>query len=196
MKFINQLIMIIVVSLFINTSINAQVNPYSQVDTNSLESIRLDYYASLEDDDVLDKLVNTIEIKYGKDAQKYPILIKAYYGGLLSIKSRNAFWPFTKLGYFNDSMELLSKAVEQSPENLEIRFIRFAILHHIPGFLGHSIEKQEDAEKIYSLIQKKDYTFINSEIQQGIAEFLVSTERISKDKINNLLKIYPQLALK
>jgi hypothetical protein len=93
-------------------------------------------------------------------------------------------------------MELLSKAVEQSPENLEIRFIRFAILHHIPGFLGHSIEKQEDAEKIYSLIQKKDYTYINSEIQQGIAEFLVSTERISKDKINNLLKIYPQLALK
>ena len=179
-----------------NISLQGQINPYSQVDLVSLENIRLSYYASLEDDDVLDKLVNTIEAKYGMHSQKYPILIMAYYGGLLSIKSKNAFWPFTKLSYFNESMELMSKAVELSPENLEIRFIRFAILHHIPGFLGHSDEKKEDAEKIYSLINKRDYTYISSEIQKGIAEFLVSTERISKEKINNLLKIYPQLALK
>ncbi|MCK9279794.1 MAG: hypothetical protein M0P71_04175 [Melioribacteraceae bacterium] len=196
MKFINSLLALFLVITFMSVSLKAQINPYSQVDLGSLENIRINYYASLEDDEILDKLVNTLETKYGKVTQKYPILIMAYYGGLLSIKSKNAFWPFTKLSYFNESMELMTKAVALSPENLEIRFIRFAILHHIPGFLGHSEEKKEDAEKIYSLIQNQDYTYISSEIQKGIAEFLVSTERISKDKVNNLLKIYPQLALK
>ncbi|HOI30305.1 MAG TPA: hypothetical protein PLZ15_11175 [Melioribacteraceae bacterium] len=156
-----------------------------EIDLEILEYIRTNYYASVENEDLVEVIEKYIEKNFSADKGKYPNLILAYVAALQSVKSKHAFWPLTKLEYFNESMDLFSRVVSREPNSLEIRFLRFAILHHVPGILGHSAEKQEDANEIFKLLLKKDYSSIKEEIQIGIAEFLVRSERLdpSKEKI-------------
>ncbi len=153
-----------------------------EIELEVLEYIRTNYYASVENEDLVEVIEKYIEKKFSSDKEKYPNLILAYIAALQSVKSKHAFWPLTKLEYFNESMELFSRVVSREPNSLEIRFLRFAILHHVPGILGHSAERQDDANEIFKLLFKRDYSSITEEIQIGIAEFLVRSERLEPEK--------------
>ncbi|MDQ7817766.1 MAG: hypothetical protein RDU14_12140 [Melioribacteraceae bacterium] len=149
-----------------------------EIDLDVLEFIRTNYYASVENEDLVEEIEKFIVRNFSSDKEKYPNLILAYIAALQSVKSKHAFWPFTKLEYFNQSMELFKNVISKEPNSLEIRFLRFAILHHVPGFLGHATERQEDANIIVRLLLLKDYSSISEDIQQGIAEFLIKSKRL------------------
>jgi len=149
-----------------------------EIDLDVLEFIRTNYYASVENEDLVGEIEKFIVRNFSSDKEKYPNLILAYIAALQSVKSKHAFWPFTKLEYFNQSMELFKNVISNEPNSLEIRFLRFAILHHVPGFLGHASERQEDANTIVRLLLIKDYSSISEDIQQGIAEFLIKSKRL------------------
>lgn len=159
-----------------------------EIDLYQLEFIRTNYYASVENEYLIGVIERFIERHFSSDKEKYPNLILAYVAALESVKSKHAFWPHTKLEYFNKSMDLFKKVINNEPNSLEIRFLRFAILHHIPSFLGYSEERREDAEYITKLLLKKDYSSINEEIQQGIAEFMYKSKRLSSSQEKLLLK--------
>lgn len=168
---------------------NGKIKSGSQeIDLYQLEFIRTNYYASVENEYLIGVIERFIERHFSSDKEKYPNLILAYIAALESVKSKHAFWPHVKLEYFNKSMELFKKVISNEPNSLEIRFLRFAILHHVPGFLGHSAERQEDANYIVNLLLKKDYSSIKEEIQQGIAEFMYSSKRLSSYQEKILLQ--------
>ncbi|MBI5807230.1 MAG: hypothetical protein HZA74_02405 [Ignavibacteriales bacterium] len=72
------------------------------------------------------------------------------------------------------------------PDNLEIRFMRFSILHYVPSFLGYNSEKENDAAVIVKLLMRKDYSILDSEIQKGIAEFMINSKRLDDNSILSL----------
>ncbi|GJQ61885.1 MAG: hypothetical protein SCALA702_09380 [Melioribacteraceae bacterium] len=149
-----------------------------------LETLRLKYYSAVENEDsvsIFEEHLNTLSKEYGESN-----IITAYEGALFAVKSKHAFWPFSKLTYLKDSMRLLDKAVTNSPENLEIRFIRFSILHYVPDFLGWNEEKNADKDMIVSLLLDGSYDNIPSELVLGITNFLIESERLSHEKINLL----------
>ena len=158
------------------------------IDPELLETIRLNYYASVEDEDFVERTEALIEKNFSNDKNKYPNLILAYVAAFESVKSKHAFWPFTKLEYFNNSMELFKKVIDTDPQNLEIRFLRYAILEHVPSFLGYSKERNEDAQVIFLELLKNDYSSIKPDIQKGIAEFLLRNKRLSIEQQDKLAK--------
>lgn len=149
-----------------------------EIDLDVMEFIRTNYYSSVENEDLVEEIEKYIVKNFSSNQEQYPNLILAYMAALQSVKSKHAFWPLTKLEYFNKSMELFTTVVGKEPNSLEIRFLRFAILHHVPGILGHSSERQEDANTIVRLLLLKDYSSIKAEIQQGIAEFIIRSKRL------------------
>ena len=152
-----------------------------------MERLRLTYYRSVDDEEVMDDLEKLIfSEEFGSDSSGQPAIIVAYKGAFEALKAKHAFWPVSKLNYLNKSLEILSKAIEIEPNNLEIRFLRFSILHHVPGILGHSDETQEDAEIIYHLVIN-DYNNLSLSLQRGFVEFLISSERLSEEQ-NHLLR--------
>lgn len=160
------------------------------ININDLEFIRNNYYASVEKEELVAKLETFIEKKFTRDRSKYPPLVLAYVAALESVKSKHAFWPHEKYNYFQESMKLFSETIQKEPQSLEIRFLRFTILHYIPSFLGYSEERQNDASVILRELKKKDFSSIKPEIQKGIAEFMIRSERISKFEINILKKSF------
>lgn len=166
-----------------------------QVDTSTLNFIRTQFYLSIENEEETEKLIEFIYKKFSRDFSKYEPIILAYYGSLEALKGKHAFNPFNKLSYLNSSMEKIGESIKQEPYNLEIRFLRFSILHHLPSILGYSKERKEDMIIIYDLLLLKDYSILGKEIQKGIVEFMIESERLSKKQVNELKKISSTLAL-
>ncbi len=173
-----------VLLLFVlSTSFSAlnKSNHYSD-EVKLIDDLRLSYYAGVDNEEYIDTLKKIIISNFGEEAESYSPLILAYNAGIYALQSKHAFWPFTKMSYLNDSMELFEKAINKEPDNLEIRFMRFSILYYVPGILGYAKEKKNDLEIIYNLLLQNDFSNVSYEIQQGIVEFLLESEMLSSDE--------------
>jgi hypothetical protein len=157
---------------------------------DKLEYIRVSYYESVENENVVEKVERYISVNF-PDGKNCPAVITAYRAAIQSVKSKHAFWPVTKLEYFNESMELFEKAVKSDPNNLEIRFLRFTILHYVPSFLGHGSERNADMLVILKKLGEKDYSMIKAGIQKGITEFLIRSGRLTAKQEKYLYSLYP-----
>lgn len=52
--------------------------------------------------------------------------------------------PFKKMSHFNKGKDYLTTAIEADKQNLELRFLRFAVQAEAPGFLGYRQNLEED----------------------------------------------------
>ncbi len=146
-----------------------------------MEEIRQLYYQGVEDESYIAELAGVIRAEFGADTSSYSPEIIAYLGGVEALKSKHAFWPFSKLGYLNKSMEIFARAVSRAPESLEIRFMRFSVLHFVPDFLGFNEEKREDVKILVRLLAEgegADYT----ELHRGIVNFMLESGRLNEEE--------------
>jgi hypothetical protein len=102
----------------------------------------------------LRKLYNEAVIK--KDsAEKFLILMDAvknettpillcYKGMAKLMQSKYLINPYSKIESFNSGKNILEKAVNKEPDNIEIRFMRFSIQTNVPSFLNYNNNINED----------------------------------------------------
>jgi hypothetical protein len=152
----------------------------------TLEKVRLTYYKSVEDEDYLDTLQTYINYARDKSFSNNESILLAYEGAIASVKAKHAFWPFTKMSYLSESMDTLQKAINMDENNLEIRFIRFSILHYVPGILGYGDELNQDLTKIVELLEDESYSSLTDSIVNGISDFLIESERLTQDQLNRI----------
>lgn len=177
--------LIIVSIIFPNSIFGINNIPFDESEISILTNLRLKYYQAVEDEDYLDELESFVKNEIPK-REKFKVYSIAYSGGIAAVKSKHAFWPMKKLNYLKESLRFLNQAIEMDPDNLEIRFMRFSILHYVPSFLGYNSEKENDAAVIVKLLMRKDYSILDSEIQKGIAEFMINSKRLDDNSILSL----------
>lgn len=68
----------------------------------------------------------------------------AYLGAFQAIMANHVFSPLEKLSTFNQGRKNIDKAVQQSPLDPEIRFVRLSIQKNSPAFLGYNNQIDED----------------------------------------------------
>lgn len=161
-----------------------------------MNEMRIVYYSAVEDENKIKDLDSMINNNFKCGKFDCPPIIIAYKAGVEALKSKHAFWPFTKLERLNDSMEIFSEAVKLSPDNLEIRFMRFSILHYVPTFLGYTNEMNDDLNIIIRLLEQSQTGSLDKSIIKGIIEFMAASERGNENQINilnSLLNKYQNL---
>ncbi len=168
----------------------ASSNLAAEISRDNLKSIRTMFYSSVEDEKYLSKLEDYLAQNFPANAVR-PAIIRAYFAAIEAVKGKHAFWPFKKLSYLNKSMDSLEAVIKTEPSNLEVRFLRFSILHHLPGILGYSAETQGDAFAILTLLKRRDYSGLDQSIVTGIAEFLYRSGRISEENKKELVFLFP-----
>lgn len=67
--------------------------------------------------------------------EKNPVVL-AYWGGLHTLKGRDAWNPVSKLKWLKSGMALVNQAVLRLPQNAEIRHVRFSVESKVPRALG------------------------------------------------------------
>jgi hypothetical protein len=62
--------------------------------------------------------------------------------------------PFKKMSHFNKGKEILGSAIAADKDNLELRFLRFAVQAEAPGFLGYRDNLEEDKRLLLNGVGK------------------------------------------
>jgi len=158
-------------------------------DTTEREFLRKTYYSAVENEEQIIKLKNYIEFKYTDNEKVYPPIILAYKAGIKALESKHTFWITTKYKYLVESMELFEKAVNKDPDNLEIRFMRFSILHYVPAIVGYSGERESDKNVIFDKLFEKDYSLVPKDIQAGMISFLTESDRLTDLQLTEINKL-------
>lgn len=151
--------------------------PFS-LSANDLPQIRKEYYAAVNDGKAADRFYTKLKSR----ASSEPIMI-AYLGIAQAVKARHAINPYNKLTYLKSGMKTLNSAVAKSPDDLEIRFLRFTLEHHIPSFLGYSQHLDDDRKSIVKLSKQKKFGEMDKALLQNLLGFMKETKRCSPQEI-------------
>lgn len=163
--------------LLISSSLAGDV---SKVTIDKLRSL---LYSSTNRESALDSLDNYINTLVTSKTDS-PIIL-AYRGAAESIRAKYNFWPWDKLSDVNKGLELLNKSVDLDKDNLEIRFLRFAVLHNLPSILNYSDEADQEASIIFSMITKTNHSY-DEFLIKNVVEFLIKSERLKINQVKML----------
>lgn len=117
-----------------------------------------------------------------------PFLV-AYYGAYEALVAKHSINLYTKYKFIKQGLEKITKAIKFEPQNLEYRFLRLSILHHLPSILGYNDLLYEDINITIQLIQKENYSIVNKKTQIGIIEFLLNSNRLTNEQIKTLQEL-------
>jgi hypothetical protein len=148
---------------------------------NDLPDIRKDYYNAINNEKAAEKLYLNLKARNSSE----PIIL-AYLGSAQAIRARHSFNPYNKVTYLKSGLKTLETAVKSSPQDLEIRFLRFSLEHYIPSFLGYSKHLETDRAKIIELAKQRKFGAMDKPLLVNLFNFMKETGRCSKQEIATL----------
>jgi hypothetical protein len=138
-----------------------------------LNEIRLLYKQASENESVVPILLEKLQAS----ATQQKAVLLGYRGAVFALQGKYAWMPFSKLSFLQDALATLHKAIQQDPENVEIRFLRLTVEKNIPMFLGMAIHLTEDKDKILENILAVS---TEPEMRQVIASYILENTICTK----------------
>ncbi|MCS6833999.1 MAG: hypothetical protein NZ521_10530, partial [Flammeovirgaceae bacterium] len=80
----------------------------------------------------------------------------AYEAAFEAFMAKKAWNPYDKLAHVDMSKRIFKQIVEKDPENIEYRFLRLSMNHHLPSFLQETRWLEEDKAKLYHHFTQPD----------------------------------------
>ncbi|MCX8011202.1 MAG: hypothetical protein N3A61_08620 [Ignavibacteria bacterium] len=173
---------IFLVALFFQFTAYAKDQVKYKVDKNLLSDLRHKFYSAVQSEKELFALEQLLKKNFPEE-EKHPPIIIAFKGGVEALKGKHAFWPISKYSYLVEAMKILEQAIKLAPNDIEVRFMRFSILSHIPSILGYNKEKIEDRNVLVRLLLKKDFSQLDENIQKGIVQFMIDSDLLTKTQL-------------
>jgi hypothetical protein len=147
-------------TLSVATSMNAGLD---------IHTLRREYLQAVENEKKTNELLETLT----KENSQEPLRI-GYKGALEALKAKHAFNPYNKMTYLKKAQKTFEQAIGQSPEDVELRFLRFSVQHYLPAFLGASKNLEEDKQVIVKNINQPA---LDKDVRTTVARFLIESKR-------------------
>lgn len=158
-----------------------------------VDYVRITFYSSIENSDTADEFNQYFTGPQVKsEVSKYPFLL-AFYGASETLIAKHSYNPYKKVKYLNTGLDKISKAIAADPENLEIRFLRYSILYHLPGILGYGDDRLADAVYIVDKLANGGGRNLPPKILQGIVEFMLDSSDLTHHERNQIRRLYVSL---
>ena len=90
---------------------------------------------------------------------------------------------FAKLDWVKQAGQTFAKAVGLDAGSVEVRYLRFALQHHVPSFLGLNRNLEEDRQLIVSGLAR---SVLPAPVKQEIARFALASGRCTTDEAAQL----------
>lgn len=149
-------------------------------DEPDILKLRSLFYAAEHNKTAWENLVSTVD---QVNDQSKPVLL-CYKGVAEMMGAKYASNPVTKLSRFKKGRSFIEKAAVKSPDNLEIRFLRFAIQTNLPSFLGYNDDITNDKEHLLAHISKS----ADAELKKNILKYLSSSKYCTDEEKKLLMK--------
>jgi len=116
--------------------------------------------------------------------QRDPVVL-GYKGAAEAIKARDASL-LDKLHYVQSAAHTFEQAVALSPQNAEIRFLRFSVETNLPSFLGLSTHIDEDRHVLLTSVLKYPSSGLDAEGFETIRNYLRTHGKVSAEDAQKL----------
>lgn len=143
-----------------------------------IAELRKQMLRAIKSPETTDSLYNNL-----KTIIKKPPLVIAYFGALEALKAKNSWNPYNKIKYLNLSSKTVDQAVNASPNDMEIRFIRFSIQTNLPHFLGLNKDLPADKTQIIQQLKQKHYGSADKVFVQNIIKFMIASKQCTPPEI-------------
>jgi hypothetical protein len=143
-----------------------------------IQTLRREYLQAVENEKKTDELLDILS----KENSQEPLRI-GYKGALESLKAKHAFNPYTKMNYLKKAQKTFEQAISLSPDDVELRFLRFSVQHYLPAFLGASKHLEEDKGVIVQHIQQPG---LDKDVRNTVARFLIESKRCNTEEQQKL----------
>ncbi|NJW52829.1 hypothetical protein [Salinimicrobium oceani] len=143
----------------------------------SVSELRSLYKRAAEEETAARKL---LELTDGATSAQ-PVTL-GYFGVSHMMMAKHVGNPFKKFSYFNKGKEVFTEAIAAAPNNLELRFLRFAVQAETPGFLNYKQNLEEDKKVLLA----KTRNLKDTELEQMILAYLVTSSALSDSEKENL----------
>jgi hypothetical protein len=110
---------------------------------STVEDLRTDYIKAIDS-----KVTTEKRIEYFKENKPTTPIQRCYNGVFHCLNAKHAFLPNDKISYLKKGLSDINKSVVQAPNDLEIRFHRFAIEQSIPSFISFTSHIKVDKKFI------------------------------------------------
>ena len=144
----------------------------------SIETIRKEFHKA-----VLNPEMSEDFHAYMKNCEQSSPRVQAYKAVSEAMLAQVVWNPFTKLSQVRKYREAMTIAVESSPDNIEIRFLRLAIEHNLPPFLGMSEHVNEDLSLILEHVSSEKSISFDPGYTRYICYFLEHSGLCSSDQV-------------
>ncbi len=139
----------------------------------TLEDVRKKYPMATKDETVCNELCTALKGKAdGAD------LLSGYAGGVTMLMAKYTSNPFSKLEYFKDGKELLENAIAKNKNNIELRFLRFAIQENLPAMLNYNDNLEEDKTYMMKYLPMLELR----ELKKAIAVYMIKSESTTEQE--------------
>lgn len=146
-----------------------------------ISELRKQMLRAINSPKVTDSLYNNLQ----KTNQKVP-LVMAYFGALEALKAKDSWNPYNKIKFLNLSNKTILQAVNASPNDMEIRFVRFSVQTNLPHFLGLNKDLDSDKNQILHQLKQKNYGLADKVFVQSIIKFMLDSKQCSPPEISFL----------
>jgi hypothetical protein len=151
---------------------------FSQVTLNEARKM---YFGMSADECNSLKLSTSFDKSPPKDA-----VLTAYYGAATAASPACISNPARKISNFRKGKQLLESAVQTSPNNLEIRFLRFATQSKAPSFLGYNSSLNDDKKFILSNLSTFGKIKGNEQLSRQITDFMMKSGELTANEITGI----------
>lgn len=151
---------------------------------HSIEDIRKKYQLAVYDSKVTNALSDKLSKIENPDA-----LTLAYKGCTEALKAKHAWNPYNKLDYMNSFDKIINEAISKSPDDIEIRFLRYSVQLNTPKYLGLSKNLAEDKSMIVNLFLQKKFKNKDKVLVTEIFQFMLKSKVLSDSEREKMLTV-------
>ncbi len=152
-----------------------------------LEDLRREYQAAVKTEGALAVLQSLLAA-----AHEHSGIEQAYRASAEALLGRYSWNPATKLRQVQEANRIFRIAVRLDPQNVEIRFLRFAIQHYLPSFLAESINLEEDKAVILAHLHRYEEFELSREHVASFLDFFEQSKRFTPEELAALAQILSQ----
>lgn len=134
--------------------------------TSNISEVRKNYKEAAEKEEAAKKLMELTE-----NSDKQPVLL-GYKAASHMLMAKYVANPFSKLSHFNRGKDMFSEAIEADKDNIELRFLRYAVQSEAPAFLGYRDNLEEDKNIILTELKNIN----DEELHTMISTYLLSSK--------------------
>ncbi len=149
--------------------------------TPDISEVRESYREAASSEDMAKQLHKDLS---GITKEEDKVLL-AYKGAVTTLLANYANTIKEKKAYFKEGVGYLEYAVEKSPKNIEIRFIRLSVKENAPKITGYKKNLDQDKGFILEHLSKVENSEVKKYIKGYISESKVFTESEKQSVLQN-----------